>query len=465
MSSESLLKESSIPLQERDMGDGESQAQQVAGDIAIRVHNLSKCYQLYDRPEDRLKQAIYPPLRRLIGMEPKNYAREFWALRDVSFEVKKGETVGIIGRNGSGKSTLLQLICGTLNATSGTIETQGRIAALLELGSGFNPEFTGRENVCMNAAVLGLSKKETDARFDQIAAFADIGEFMEQPVRTYSSGMYVRLAFSVQVSIDPEILVVDEALAVGDAYFVHRCMLRLHELQSKGVTIIFVSHASQTVAHLCNRAIWIGEGQIRQDGPAPAVVNDYVNSLFGLQSAASIPQVEAVANDEENGMAIFETSIPNMDRRIGTQEVSVIGIGIYDLAGRRVGCVNHGNSVVLRITLKNNSCSYPDRVVVGYICRNSRGENIASTNTLIEDATIPPIAIGAVHTVSIRISLPLLCPGNYTFSPSVGYVSLLGEPVVTDRVDNAILLKIAAIKKVPAMMRFTSSFVAEKVQG
>jgi lipopolysaccharide transport system ATP-binding protein len=190
-----------------------------------------------------------------------------------------------------------------------------------------------------------------------------------------------------------------------------------------------------------------------------------VNSLFGLQSAASIPQVEAVANDEENGMAIFETSIPNMDRRIGTQEVSVIGIGIYDLAGRRVGCVNHGNSVVLRITLKNNSCSYPDRVVVGYICRNSRGENIASTNTLIEDATIPPIAIGAVHTVSIRISLPLLCPGNYTFSPSVGYVSLLGEPVVTDRVDNAILLKIAAIKKVPAMMRFTSSFVAEKVQG
>jgi len=316
----------------------------------------------------------------------------------------------------------------------------------------------------MNAAVLGLSRREIDARFDQIAAFADIGEFMEQPVKTYSSGMYVRLAFSVQVSIDPEILVVDEALAVGDAYFVHRCMLRLHELKAKGVTVILVSHASQTVAHLCSRAIWIGEGQIRQDGTAPAVVNDYLNSLFGLHGAASVAQVKDVVHDEEKEMARFETSIPNIDKRIGSQEVSVIGIGIYDLAGRRVGCVNHGNSVVLRITLRNNSCAYPDRVVVGYICRNSRGENIASTNTLIEDVTIPPIAIGALHTVSIRISLPILRPDDYAFSPSVGYVNPLGEPVVTDRVENAILLKIAAIKNVPAMMHFTSSFITDEAQ-
>ena len=184
-------------------------------DIAIRVSNLGKYYQIYDAPRDRLKQFVLSRLQRLIGKQPKQYFREFWALKEVSFEIKKGETVGIIGRNGSGKSTLLQMICGTLFPTNGTVETRGRIAALLELGSGFNPEFTGRENVYLNGAVLGLSKEEIDTRFDAIAAFADIGDFIEQPVKTYSSGMFVRLAFAIQANVDPEILIVDEALAGG----------------------------------------------------------------------------------------------------------------------------------------------------------------------------------------------------------------------------------------------------------
>src|SRR5436309_2773204 len=200
-------------------------------EIAIRVSDLSKCYHIYDRPPDRLKQSTLPRLQRLIRQPSRQYYREFWALKDVSFEVKNGETVGIIGRNGSGKSTLLQIICGTLTPTSGTIETSGRIAALLELGSGFNPEFTGRENVYMNAAVLGLSKGEIDERFDEIAAFADIGEFIEQPVKIYSTGMYVRLAFSVIAHVDAEILVVDEALAVGDAVFTQKCMRFIRSFQ------------------------------------------------------------------------------------------------------------------------------------------------------------------------------------------------------------------------------------------
>ncbi|MDZ4098100.1 MAG: ABC transporter ATP-binding protein, partial [Methylophilaceae bacterium] len=191
--------------------------------IAIKVENLSKCYQIYDNPRDRLKQFVAPRLQRLTWQTPKQYFREFWALKDVSFEVKKGETVGIIGRNGSGKSTLLQMICGTLNPTSGSIQTSGRSAALLELGSGFNPEFTGRENVYMNAAVLGLTQDEIDKRYDDIVAFADIGEFINQPVKTYSSGMVVRLAFAVQSQIDPDILIVDEALSVGDAKFQAKC--------------------------------------------------------------------------------------------------------------------------------------------------------------------------------------------------------------------------------------------------
>ena len=200
-----------------------------SNDIAISVSNLSKCYQIYDNPRDRLKQFVMPRIRRVAGKPQKQYFREFWALKEVSFDISKGEVVGIIGRNGSGKSTLLQMFCGTLNPTSGNVQTHGRIAALLELGSGFNPEFTGRENVYMNAAVLGLSKDEIDSRYDEIAMFADIGDFIEQPVKTYSSGMVVRLAFAVASCVDPEILVVDEALAVGDSVFQAKCFRRFQQ--------------------------------------------------------------------------------------------------------------------------------------------------------------------------------------------------------------------------------------------
>jgi ABC-type polysaccharide/polyol phosphate transport system ATPase subunit len=251
-----------------------------ANDIAIKVQNLSKCYHIYDNPSDRLKQFVAPRLQRMTWQNPKQYFREFWALKDVSFEVKKGETVGIIGRNGSGKSTLLQMICGTLTPTTGSIQTHGRIAALLELGSGFNPEFTGRENVYMNASVLGLSKKEIDARFDDIAAFADIGDFIEQPVKTYSSGMFVRLAFAVVVHVQPDVLVVDEALSVGDFVFRNRCMQKIQSLKQAGTSILFVSHDLSTVQIICDRVIWINCGNFQASG-SPSVVcqNYYAASL------------------------------------------------------------------------------------------------------------------------------------------------------------------------------------------
>ena len=228
-------------------------------DIAISVRNLSKCYQIYDQPHDRLKQSIYPRVQKFVGKPPKQYFNEFWALRDVSFQVKKGETVGIIGRNGSGKSTLLQMICGTLNSTGGTIETRGRVAALLELGSGFNPEFTGRENVYMNASVLGLSREEIGARFDDIVAFADIGEFIEQPVKTYSSGMMLRLAFAVIAHVDADILIVDEALSVGDAIFAQKCMRFVRKFQEQG-TLLVVSHDENAIKKFCQKALWLSNG-------------------------------------------------------------------------------------------------------------------------------------------------------------------------------------------------------------
>ena len=229
--------------------------------IAIRVNNLSKCYHIYDRPQDRLKQSIVPKLRSLVGRNPGRYFREFWALNDVSFEVARGETVGIIGRNGSGKSTLLQMICGTLEPNTGSVETNGRVAALLELGAGFNPEFTGRENVYMNASVLGLSHEEIHARFDEIVAFADIGDFIEQPVKYYSSGMYARLAFAVAINVDPSILVVDEALAVGDEPFQRKCFAKIEEIKRNGATILFVSHSSSAIIELCDRAILLYGGE------------------------------------------------------------------------------------------------------------------------------------------------------------------------------------------------------------
>lgn len=252
----------------------------MSSDAVIRVEHLSKCYQIYEQPRDRLKQFVLPRIQRAFGMTEKGYFREFWALRDVSFEVKKGETVGIIGRNGSGKSTLLQLICGTLSPSSGTIETKGRIAALLELGSGFNPEFTGRENVFMNAAILGLSRQETEAKFEQIAAFADIGDFIERPVKTYSSGMLVRLAFSVAINIDPEILIVDEALSVGDELFQRKCFARIEAIRELGATIIFVSHAAAQVVELCDRAILVDAGEKLLDGLPKYVVGRYQRLLY-----------------------------------------------------------------------------------------------------------------------------------------------------------------------------------------
>ncbi|HBO8103063.1 TPA: ABC transporter ATP-binding protein [Pseudomonas aeruginosa] len=260
--------------------------------MAIKVENLSKCYHIYDQPRDRLKQMTLPRLQRAIGMQPRQYFREFWALKDVSFEVKKGETVGIIGRNGSGKSTLLQMICGTLNPSSGSIRTCGRIAALLELGAGFNPEFTGRDNVYLNGAVLGLSRDEVDARFDEIVTFAEIGDFIEQPVKTYSSGMMVRLAFAVAINVDPQILVVDEALSVGDELFQRKCFSRIENIRKAGATILFVSHAGGTVVELCERVLLVDSGERLAMGLPKQMVARYQKLLYAPSEKREIIREE-----------------------------------------------------------------------------------------------------------------------------------------------------------------------------
>lgn len=236
-------------------------------DIAIAIRNVSKVYPVYDRPQDRLKQMFWRGRR--------SFHQEFWALDGINFEVRKGETVGIVGRNGSGKSTLLQIICGTLTPTTGSVERQGRLSALLELGSGFNPEFTGRENVYLNGALLGLSREEMDSRFDDIERFAEIGQFMDSPVKHYSSGMFARLAFSAAIHVDPEILIVDEILAVGDMAFQRRCLRKFYEIRDNGCSILFVSHDQYQVKSICQRAVYLEQGKQKLFGSADQVIDQY----------------------------------------------------------------------------------------------------------------------------------------------------------------------------------------------
>lgn len=244
----------------------------MSSNVSIAVQSLSKCYHIYDKPRDRLKQ--------MLAAGRKQFFREFWALQDVSFTIHRGETVGIIGRNGSGKSTLLQIICGTVTPTAGTVHTHGRVAALLELGAGFNPEFTGRENILLNATVLGFPQEEMKARMDDVLAFSELGDFLDQPVKTYSSGMYSRLAFSIAIHVDPDILIVDEALAVGDARFVAKCMRRIKDIQEQGVTILFVSHDVSSVRTLCGSALWLDKGRLVDEGDVFPVTSRFMEFMF-----------------------------------------------------------------------------------------------------------------------------------------------------------------------------------------
>ncbi len=272
----------------------------MSSEIAISVQNLSKCYQIYEKPHDRLKQSICPRIQRVVGTQPRQYYREFWAIKDVSFEVKKGETVGIIGRNGSGKSTLLQMICGTLSSTAGVVNTQGRVAALLELGAGFNTEFTGRENVLLNAAILGFPREGILAKMDQILAFSELGEFIDQPVKTYSSGMFVRLAFSTAIHVDPAVLIVDEALAVGDARFQAKCMRRIQEIKQQGTSIVFVSHDVASVRALCDRAVWLDNGIVVDQGDVFPVTGRYMEFMYKDELAASGNPAESLPLEKKS---------------------------------------------------------------------------------------------------------------------------------------------------------------------
>ena len=405
-----------------------------SNDIAIRVQGLSKCYGIYANPRDRLKQFILPRLQRLLGQTPKQYFSEFWALKDVSFEVKKGETVGIVGRNGSGKSTLLQMICGTLNPTSGSIQTNGRIAALLELGSGFNPEFTGRENVYMNASVLGLNKDEIDTRFDDIVAFADIGDFIAQPVKTYSSGMMVRLAFAVIAHVDADILVVDEALAVGDAFFTQKCMRFLRNFMKNG-TVLFVSHDTSSIKNLCNYAVWLEKGQAIQEGAPKEVCELYLEAFYEAQQGKSsttklrafkkvddsLPlkdqRLEFInASNLRNDLQIFKF---NPDAAsFGKGGAQIQQVSLLDKDGHPLAWIVGGEKVTLRIMI--HVYQELDSPIVGFSVKDRLGQVLFGDNTYLSySEQLVHCQEGNELQTNFVFYMPLLPAGDYSITIAV----------------------------------------------
>ncbi|MGA2435486.1 MAG: ABC transporter ATP-binding protein [Bryobacteraceae bacterium] len=398
---------------------------------AVEFEGVSKSYAVYDSPGDRLKE--------LATLNRVSFHRDFWALRDISLAVRKGETFCIIGENGCGKSTLLQLVAGIMQPTTGSVSVNGRVSALLELGSGFNPEFSGRDNVYLNGAILGFSAKQIAAKFKSIEDFAQIGDFIEQPVKTYSSGMVVRLAFAVAIHVDPGILLVDEALAVGDICFRQRCMRKVHELRSQGVTIIFVSHATGDVKALGDRTLWLEAGRIRELGETDRVVAKYLAAMTEKDSAyLTLRKHTSCARTELQIAPETVDSIPNIDNRYGDGRAEILGIAILDSHGQRLAMLEPLSRIMVRISVRVKE--YIEMPIVGFEMRNHLGIDFYGVNTASEGVDLPPMIPGDIHTVDFRVDLPELYASFFSFSPAIAE-GTVREFKICDYIDNAITLQ------------------------
>ncbi|MCT0231081.1 ABC transporter ATP-binding protein [Synechococcus sp. CS-1324] len=410
---------------------------------SIITRDLGKRYQIYASPTDRLKQALWRGRR--------NYCREFWALRNVSLEIEKGETVAIIGRNGSGKSTLLQMICGTLSPTEGKVETSGTIAALLELGSGFNPEFTGIENIYLNASLLGLHQEQIKARLEDIQSFADIGDFVYQPVKTYSSGMLVRLAFAVIAHVEPSVLIVDEALSVGDAVFSQRCMRFIRRF-TEGGTLLFVSHDLNAVSSLCEKAIWIESGRVRMNTQTAPILTAYTrycleasnSEIQSMASAEAIQKnVDALVDNSESRVSLQEATavntVTNEDsiariistanelnalpeqnywdnkRDYGNQHAYITRVELVGMDGQRTNTPNCGEIVQLQISAQSIRCV--ESFIAGFVVRDRTGQVIFGENSTGQDRV--QVAMNHKASTNFEFVMPFLQPGSYSLSVAI----------------------------------------------
>lgn len=408
---------------------------------AISLTNVSKVFKRYHHPVDRLKELLLPGKQR---------AEEFWALRDVDLEIPKGETIGIIGRNGAGKSTLLQIIAGTLQPTTGDVIVNGRVSALLELGSGFNPEFTGRQNVFFNGRILGLTQAEVESRFDVIAAFADIGKFIDQPTKTYSSGMLVRLAFSVAIHVDPEVLIVDEALAVGDGIFIHRCMRKIEKFQDSGGTILFVSHDTGSVCRLCSEVVWINDGLIQAMGKPFDISKSYQGWVYDQINAAQRTTLNGDTQPDEtleNATLGLSRAIPTGEQlptleslkktktgstnpctqkpfinfngadRFGTGRAEIIDFKATDADGQSIGFIYPQEQIILSVKVVTHELV--EQPLIGIMLYDRLRTAISGFNTYEQRQDIPPLLPGDVLTVQFSLVWPAIQGGSYAFEPAI----------------------------------------------
>ncbi len=395
----------------------------------IELSHLSKSYPIYSSASDRLKE--------LATLNRRSFHTDYWALRDISFTVEPGETFCIVGENGSGKSTLLQICAGILQPTEGSLDVRGRVSALLELGAGFNPEFTGRDNVYLNGAILGFSRKEMDHRFPHIEAFAEIGDFIDRAVKTYSSGMIVRLAFAVAIHVDPEILLVDEALAVGDVYFRQRCMRKVHEMRAQGTTILFVSHSTGDIKALGSRALWLDHGRMMAMGDTDLIVSKYLAAMAAKDTEYRSHELPVASQNPNIVPPELLESIPNIDHRFGDGRAEILGIGVFNADGAALSSLQPSSTMVVRISVRAKANL--DHPIVGFMFRNHLGVDFAGTNTTREGSALPPLPAGSTCTVDFYVDLPTVYASLFSFSPAVADGSL-DRYAICDWIDNAVVL-------------------------
>jgi ABC-type polysaccharide/polyol phosphate transport system ATPase subunit len=416
---------------------------------ALSVSNVSKQYRIYDRPGDRLKETLTRGRWKA--------HREFWALHRVSFELEAGTTTGIVGPNGCGKSTLLQIIAGTLEPTHGHVRYEGRVAALLELGAGFNTEFTGIENIYLSAALYGFSRRRTESLLPEIERFAEIGPFVHQPVKTYSSGMYVRLAFAIAVNVDPQILLVDEALAVGDATFQHRCLRRIKEMQEKGTTILFVSHDLGAVRALCSRAVLLNAGAVVIDGKPADVLNRYQRIIMAREEAyeaqAQVSTGELAASpeiDEEEGAPLHYTY------RHGDGSAEILSLTLLDASLRPIELVETGEAVYIRMRVRFHKDV--EEPVFGIIIRNRLGIHIYGTNTRLQEVNIGQVRSGETVEVSFAFNCRL---GTDNFNVAVAVHSADG--VSFDWLDGALFFQVMSATAIEGVVNLDARVTARRL--
>ena len=422
-------------------------------ELAIRVEDVSKVYRLYNRPSERLFDAL--------GLAGKGRFKEHRALDHVTFDVKKGETVGIIGTNGSGKSTILKIITGVLSPTSGEVEIDGRISALLELGAGFNMEYTGIENVYLNGMMMGFSREEMDARLDDILKFADIGEFVNQPCKTYSSGMFVRLAFAVAINIDPEILIVDEALSVGDVFFQAKCYKKFEDFKAEGKTIIFVSHDISSVAKYCDRVILLNKGVKLSEGNPKDTINLYKKVL--LNQSQNIASGQVLADAKEDGTKKLWKSNYELNPQVneyGTGEAEIIDFAVIDEYGSYTSCIQKGTSFTIRSKVQFHT-DIQDPIFT-YTFKTVQGTAVTGTNTMYEKVGVGLARAGEIHVASFKQNMDLQ-GGEYLLSIScTGYVG--GEFRAYHRLYDVVGVTVISDKNTVGFYDMNSETTVERVE-